>query len=158
MPVPGVEISNSPSAVAAVDLRGRVLVQRSTSGVQALAALPAGARPVFAGCLAIATATARALEATGVEEVTLVATGEDRGHPEDRACALYLEGLLQGRPADLDALLAPLYESDRYRVVAAGDWPGFPPADLTLALAPDRFDFAIPIGRDSAGRLRATRS
>jgi 2-phosphosulfolactate phosphatase len=158
LPVEGVEISNSPSALAALDLHGRVLVQRSTSGVQAVAALPAAAGPVFAGALVVASATVQALRRAGAGEVTLIATGEDRGHPEDAACAAYLEALLTGsRPPDLGRLLQPLYASDRYQQLTEGAWPGFPATDLAIALDPDRYDFAMPVSRDPSGYPRVYR-
>jgi 2-phosphosulfolactate phosphatase len=158
LPVEGVEISNSPSALAALDLHGRVLVQRSTSGVPAVAALPAAAGPVFAAALVVASATAEALRRARAREVTLIATGEDRGHPEDAACAAYLEAQLTGgRRLDLGRLLQPLYASDRYQQLTTGAWPGFPPTDLAIALDPDRYDFAMPVSRDRNGYPRVRR-
>jgi 2-phosphosulfolactate phosphatase len=147
LPVPGIPISNSPTQVCAADLQGKALVQRTSSGTQAVVAA-AGAARLYAGSLVVAAATARALRAEAPELVTLVASGADRGHPEDDACAAYLEGLLCGRPADLSALLAPLRESERYAELRSGAWPGFPPSDLELALTPDRFDFAMPVEPD----------
>lgn len=145
LPVPGVPISNSPAMIREADLRGRVLVQRTTSGVQAALAARA-CDQVVAGALVVAGATARLIRSLGPEVVTLVATAAPLGHPEDRACADLLEALLLGRrPPDLDQLLAPLRRSDRYRRLRAGLQPGFPPADLDLALAPDTFDFAMPL-------------
>lgn len=147
LPVEGIAISNSPTMVRDADLRGRTLVQRSSSGTQGAVAAT-HADHLFAGALAVAAATARAIRATEPELVTLVATGADRGHPEDAACAAYLEGLLAGSPPDLRELLAPLYASDRYRELVSGCWPGFPASDVALSLEADRFDFAMPVGRD----------
>jgi 2-phosphosulfolactate phosphatase len=150
LPVEGIAISNSPTMVRDADLGGRTLVQRTSSGTQGVVAAT-GADRLFAGSLVVAAATARAILAAGPELVTLVATGADRGHPEDRACALYLEGLLAGSPPDLGELLAPLRLTDRYRELASGRWPGFPASDVDLALAADGFDFAMPVGRDGLG-------
>lgn len=148
IPVEGIAISNSPTMVrdAGAELRGRPLVQRSSSGTQGMVAAGAAER-LYAGSLVVAAATARAIRAEEPDLVTLVATGEDRGHPEDRACARYLEALLCGRPADLDRLLEPLLTSERYRRLRAGLWPGFPPSDLDLALTADQFAFAMPVER-----------
>jgi 2-phosphosulfolactate phosphatase len=111
---------------------------------------------LYAGSLVVASATARAVLAEDPELVTLVASGADRGHPEDRACADYLEALLCGGRADLGALLEPLRLSDRYRAFLAARWPGFPASDLELALAPDRFGFSMPVSKDEVGlRLRS---
>ena len=157
LPVEGIPISNSPSMLRDLDLHGRTLVQRSSAGTQCTAAAIRAER-LFAASLVVAEATARAVRVAAPEVVTLVATGEDRGHPEDRACAEYIEGRLRGNCPDLDRLLEPLRSSERYRRLAAGAWPGFPPEDLELSLTPDRFDFAMPVERDDLGlRLTALR-
>jgi 2-phosphosulfolactate phosphatase len=155
LPVEGIPISNSPTMVRDADLRGRTLVQRTSSGTQGVVAAREADR-LFAGSLVVAAATARAIRNAGADLVTLVATGADRGHPEDRACAEYLEGLLTNDPRDVQALLAPLRTTERYRELASGDWPGFPATDVELALQADRFEFAMPIERDELGlRLAA---
>jgi 2-phosphosulfolactate phosphatase len=154
LPVAGIPVSNSPTMVRDLDLRGRVLVQRTSSGTQGVVAAT-GAERLFAGSLAVAAATARAIRASGVELVTLVASGSDRGHPEDEACARYLGSLILGQGADLAALLAPLRATERYRRFAAGEWPGLPATDVDLALRADVFDFAMPVTRDTLG-LRVT--
>jgi 2-phosphosulfolactate phosphatase len=154
LPIEGIPISNSPTMVRDLDLRGRVLVQRTSSGTQGVVAAW-GAERLFAGSLVVAAATARAIRAAAVDLVTLVASGWDRGHPEDEACARYIGSLILGQPADLEELLAPLRATARYRSFAAGEWPGLPATDLELALRPDLFDFAMPVTRDELG-LRVT--
>jgi 2-phosphosulfolactate phosphatase len=154
LPVEGIVISNSPTMVRDADLRGRTLVQRSSQGVQGALAADAADRR-YAASLVVAGATARALRAEGPELVTLVSTGAELGHQEDRACADYIDGLLGGSRPDLDELLAPLYRSERYRELVAGGWPGFPASDLELALDVDRFEFAMLVERDDIG-LRLT--
>ena len=155
LPVAGVAISNSPTMIEAADLAGRVLVQRSSAGVQSLAAV-AGATSLFAAGLVVAGATARAILDLEPELVTLVASRAD--HPEDGACAAYLAGALDGSRPDLDDLLGTLRASDRYAQLAAGSTPGFPATDLALALELDRFDFALPVERSEDGLLRVRRS
>jgi 2-phosphosulfolactate phosphatase len=155
LPVPGVAISNSPTMIEAADLTGRVLVQRSSAGVQSLAAAT-GATRLFAAGLVVAAATARGILGLKPELVTLVASRAD--HPEDGACAAYLAGLLEGSKPNLDALLKVLRASRRYAELAAGLVPGFPATDLALALDLDRFDFALPVERGEGGLLRLRRS
>lgn len=142
MPVTGIPISNSPTAITAIEMTGKVLVQRSSAGTQVVAAVLGD--DIFAASLVVARATAQACLSRRPAALTLVASAD---HPEDHACARYIESLVTGEPADLDALLAPLRESDRYRRVMSGSWPGFPPSDVELALQPDRFDFAMPVSR-----------
>jgi len=158
LPVEGIPLSNSPTMVLEADLEGRTLVQRTSSGTQGMVAVT-GAEKLFAGGLVVASATARAVLADAPELVTMVATGADRHHPEDRACAEYMEGLMEGHRPDLERLLQPLYMSERYQELAAGRWPGLPASDVALCLAADRFDFAMPVVRDELGlRLTALRA
>ena len=86
--------------------------------------------------------------------LTLVASAD---YPEDHACALYMEAIIRGETPDVDPLLRPLKESERYSHLMSGKWPGFPPTDLELALQPDRFRFAMPVTRE-AGYLRLVRA
>jgi 2-phosphosulfolactate phosphatase len=143
LPVPGIAISNSPTAIRELDLHDRILIQRSSAGTQA--AYEVTSDDIFAASLVVAAATAKACLSRKPETLTLVASAD---HPEDHACATYMESLIQNREVDLVALLRPLRESARYREVKAGRWPGFPPTDLELALQPDKFDFAMPVKRE----------
>ena len=67
-----------------------------------------------------------------------------------------MESLLRGERPDIDQLLQPLRESERYARASGGGWPGFPPTDLELSLKTNRFDFAMPVTRhDTYLRLTA---
>ena len=142
LPVEGIPISNSPTAIRDTDLRGRVLVQRSTAGTQAVAAVDSS--PIFAASLVVASATAQACLLTKPQTLTLVASAD---HPEDHACARFIEQVIAGERPDLEELLRPLREAERYQRARSGAWPGFPPTDLDLSLEADRFDFAMPVRR-----------
>lgn len=143
LPVEGIPISNSPTQIRSADLRGRVLIQRSSAGTQVMAAVQAD-EGMFAGSLVVATATVQACLLRRPRALTLIASAD---HPEDHACASYLEGLLRGERPDIEQLLKPLRESERYARASGGGWPGFPPTDLDLSLETDRFDFAMPVTR-----------
>ena len=146
-PIPGVPISNSPTQVVAADLRGKTLVQRTSAGTQAVNAA-AGADRLFAASLVVASATARCLLEAAPPLVTIVATGEPDGHVEDRLCAELLADLLRGRPADPQETARRIAATERCRRLREGATPGFPPSDLDLALAADRFDFAMEATRE----------
>jgi len=151
LPVEGIEISNSPTQITHTDLKGRVLVQRTSAGTQAMAAAKRAERR-YAGSLVVASATAREIVDSGCELVTLVASRPD--HEEDVACARLLEALLRGEPAPAGPFDA-LYASPRYREVSSGVRAGFPSTDCTLALMTDRFAFAMPVDTDELG-IRVT--
>lgn len=147
-PVPGFDFGNSPSALAAADLRGRDLVQTTVAGVRGLLRF-AHARALFAGSLVCAGATARAIRQLQPERVTLLITGEwiDRDGDEDIACADYLENLLQGRMPDPAPFEQRVRDSDFGRRFAAGNNPSLPPSDLALCAQADRFAYALPATR-----------
>ena len=153
LPVEGIPISNSPTMITATELGGRVLIQRSTAGTQAALAA-SGSRDILAASLVVARATAQACLLRNPETLTLVASAD---HPEDHACAHYIEALIRGMQPDLEQLLRPLRESERYRRALSGSWPGFPPSDLDLSLVADRFAFTMPAMREP-GYLRITAS
>jgi 2-phosphosulfolactate phosphatase len=143
LPVPGIPISNSPTQIHAADVKDRVLIQRSSAGTTVMSAVET-ADELYAASLVVAKATAKACLAKRPEILTLIASAD---HPEDHACSLYIEALMRGEELDVDELLNPLRDSDRFAKVMSGTWPGFPPTDLDLSLVPNRFDFAMPATR-----------
>jgi 2-phosphosulfolactate phosphatase len=153
LPVPGIPISNSPTQVKAAELKDRVLIQRSSAGTTVMAAVES-ADQMYAASLVVARATVEACLSQHPRMITMIASAD---HPEDHACAAYMEGMLLGNPRDLDLLLQPLRDSERYARAISGNWPGFPRTDLELSLAADRFDFAMPVTRH-ADYLRLTAS
>ena len=143
LPVDGIPISNSPTQIKAADLKGRVLVQRSSAGTTVMAAVES-AEEMYAASLVVARATVNACLSQHPRLLTLLASAD---HPEDHACAQYMEALVRDEQPDLERLLQPLHASERYARARSGGWPGFPSTDLDLSLAPDRFDFAMPATR-----------
>lgn len=154
LPIEGIAISNSPTQIVATNLEGRVLIQRSSAGTQCTALAAESTVQVLAASLVVAAATVRRIRELAPRVVTFIASGTDHGHQEDSACAEYMEGLLLGTQPDLDDLLAPLRESERWTRIRDGAIPGFPPGDLDLALHLDRFDFAMTLERAADGVLR----
>ena len=142
-PIPGFDVGNSPTAIEHLDLSGRRVVQRTSSGTQGVVAATQ-ASAIMLGSFVIAEATVRYLVAHATE-VTVVSMGE-RGilrSGEDDACAEYLAGRLAGATPDAAAIVTKLWEhEDR-------NWPEwFPRRDAELACEVDRFDFALPVVRE----------
>ena len=140
-PIAGFDVGNSPSVIEGLDLTGRRVVQRTSSGTQGVVAA-SGARAILLGSLVIAGATARYL-ARGADDVAIVAMGpNDEGRNEDVACADYIAGLVRGeRPA-----IPPIYMPGDDDPSGWPDW--FPRRDAELACEVDRFDFALPVVRE----------
>ena len=136
-PIPGFDAGNSPSAIERMDLTGRRVVQRTSSGTQGVAAARA-ADEILLGSLVIRAATARYL-ARADGEVTVVAMGSSAQEPseEDELGAAYFVAALRGEPDP-----PPL-------ILRGTDWPdSFPRRDAELALQVDRFSFALPVQRE----------
>jgi 2-phosphosulfolactate phosphatase len=79
-----------------------------------------------------------------------VITGEwvDRDGDEDIACADYIEALIHDERTDTEGFVQRVRDSDFGRRFAAGTWPNLPVADLDIAAAADRFDFAMPVRQE----------
>jgi 2-phosphosulfolactate phosphatase len=139
-PIPGFDSGNSPSLIRHLDLSGRRMVQRTSSGTQGVVAAT-NARRIVLGSLVIAGATLRHVRSIG-DDVTLVAMGsnEIEEADEDLACAIYLERLLRDGAAPPPSI----------RLLGdEGGWPEwFPREDAVLATQVDRFDFALPVTRE----------
>ena len=142
-PIPGFDSGNSPAAIEYLDLGGRRVVQRTSSGTQGVSAASA-ARSLLLCSFVIAEATVRHLRRSA-DEVTVVAMGRGATETadEDEACARYIAGRLAGEPTDAAAIVASLWEHED------ADWPEwFPRRDAELACEVDRFDFALPVLRE----------
>ncbi len=148
-PIPGFDAGNSPSAIERLDLTGRRVVQRSSSGTQGVVAA-LGAEAIILGGFVTASATCRYLQ-RHARDITLVAMGDGGTEPnaEDPACVEYLAGILAGSPPDVRASIAAF---PQWRNATWPDW--FPRRDAELACEVDRFDFALPVAREN-GRLVA---
>lgn len=140
----GFDLGNSPGEVLEHDgLRGATVVQRTSAGTRCVrAAIAAGAEPVYAASLVVAAATA--LRVAGAElSIVTGGTGGPGGSvvraDEDEATADYLESLLAGRrdPPDLETIR----DGEPGLRIRTGGWAH--PNDLELALAVDRFSFAM---------------
>jgi 2-phosphosulfolactate phosphatase len=157
-PIPGFDHGNSPERMSALDLAGRTLVLRSSSGVQGALAAHASSAHLLLGSLVTASATARAVRALGYD-ATLVAMGSPEGPdgPEDEACAELLEGLLSGAPPDRERILEAVRASPAARAALDPEVDWITPGDLARALELDRFDFTIRAAMER-GRLIARRT
>jgi 2-phosphosulfolactate phosphatase len=173
--IPGFDHGNSPSELQAADLRGRVVILRSsngTLGVDQAARASAGAE-ILLGSLVVAAATARYLRRIGgaIDLVPMGWIGEpprvSRDHlphavsedelgsapesalegAEDHACAAYLAALLTGAPVDVAATIRAVAQSPAGRRALDPAVPWITSEDLACAAAVDRFDFAMPVTR-----------
>jgi len=153
-PAPGLDMGNSPSQVAALDLSGRRVILYTAGGTRGLIACD-HAGVLLAASLVCAGATAALLRALAPPSVTLVVTGiwTDRDGDEDHACADLIEALLRGDDPPRAPYAVRVRDSDFGRRFSAGNDPHLPAADLDCCAAVDRFDFALPIQRTGHGMV-----
>lgn len=146
-PIAGFDHGNSPAAMRSLDLHGRTVILRSSSGTQGVVRARSAAR-VFLGSLVVARATAECLRSA--PRITLLAMGSVAGPdgPEDDACADYLQELLEGGAGDRDRARRVVRESPAALQALDPEIDWITPADLECALAVDCFTFAMPVRRD----------
>lgn len=148
--IPGFDHNNSPSRIAAADVRERLLIQRTGAGTQgAVNATNASQILICSLTNARATATYANAQASATQGViTLLPSGSFPGSDprnEDEVCANYLEALLLGRDDAEQALaddIAYLHADGRFQWFAPGDTDA-PIEDVDAILAIDRFNFAM---------------
>lgn len=160
--IPAFDYSNSPAEVAAADLRGVRLVQRTSAGTQGVVR-SRGAEKILAASFCNARATADALARLLADQVTFVVTGLRPGSQrpggqgswgdEDLACAEYLQALLSGQAPEPGPFLERVVRSAPGELFTDPSHPEYAAADLELCLALDCFDFAMPVSRED-GQLR----
>ncbi len=145
--IPGFDLNNSPTYMQRANVAGRRLVQRTGAGTQGVVLAMEAEERVLAS-LVVAQATAAYVQSRAPRQVSLLATNPV-GSPynEDDACGDYLAALLRGEPPDVAATLARVRESADARELTDSLGDDFPPTDLDLALALDRFSFAMPVER-----------
>jgi 2-phosphosulfolactate phosphatase len=148
-PLPGFDLGNSPTEVAAtaLPLAGGTVIHRTSAGTQGLVRC-LGSRWLFAASFVNAAATVAALRDTGASRVTFVITGASLGRngDEDLACAELLAARLAGEGPDPGPFLARVASSDAGRVFGP-DGPDWAPAsDLAAACELDRFPTALSVG------------
>lgn len=160
---PGFDFPNSPAAVSRADLEGRTMVQRTSAGTQGVVGATSATR-LWAASLVCASATARAVEASGLGDPTYVITGcfadrPDHTGDDDRLTAELIERARTGAPLDAETSVRRLLDSEEARRTLALGPEHCDPLDIEYAARVDHFDFALEVTADRYGRrLEATSS
>jgi 2-phosphosulfolactate phosphatase len=150
----GFDFSNSPVEVASADLKGRVLVQRTSAGTQGAIAAQ-NAERLFASSLVCASATAKAVRDTGLGVPTYVITGRFQDSPDGGEDDLVAAQLIER------ARLGDTLETAATRDAVAGSWwaqklgelgtNDVHQDDIAYSVDVDRFDFAMEVERIDTG-------
>jgi 2-phosphosulfolactate phosphatase len=146
------DLGNSPAEASDREgLTARAVVQRTTAGTRSvIAALDAGAGPVYAASLVVATATALAV--ADAPSVTIVAAGLHgvESAVEDERTADLIEDILVGE-GDPRCVARDIAASDAAHRLATAPWAH--PDDVTIATDVDRHPFAMRAERTPRGRI-----
>ena len=153
IPPKGFDFGNSPTHTNALDLREKIIVQRTGAGTQGIVK-SVNADLMLAASLVVASATVTCIQNQQPDTVTFIITGETfSGGDEDFACAEYLEALLKGEK--------PNPEPFRQRVINSRDGlqhldplqTAFPLTDLDYCAHIDAFDFAMLVTKENGRHL-----
>ncbi len=146
-PVPGFDYGNSPSQVADVDFKGRVVVQSTSAGTQGIVNA-SGTDEVLPGSFVMADAIVDYVRERSPRVLSLVAmgwSGRERS-PEDELLAEYIETRLGGGEPDFGSMVEQIRAHPQGAKFFEAR-PEFPEADFWCALSLNRFRFCLRVER-----------
>ena len=149
LPIPGFDFGNSPPQFDGLNLAGKHLVQRTTSGTQGVVRSKE-ADVLLSASFCTVGATARYISDYSPEEVTFVNTGLRPGGwgDEDAACADYFSQLLEGRNPSYSPYLQQVRESPPGGLFLDAEKIEFDYQDLEYCVAINRINFAMPVRKE----------
>jgi 2-phosphosulfolactate phosphatase len=159
LPIPGFDFGNSPPQFEKLDVNGKHLIQRTTSGTQGVVR-SRNAEKLMAASFCTARSTSAYILALSPSEVTFVITGLRPGGwgDEDTACADYIEALLSGHNPDPSSYLNRVKASAPGQLFLDPQLDDYPLMDLEYCLAINRFDFVMPVLRQDGDLLLIPRA
>jgi 2-phosphosulfolactate phosphatase len=150
LPPEGFDFGNSPTQTNELNLKEKIIVQRTGAGTQGIVR-SLNARTMLAASFVVANATVNYIQNLAPETVTFVITGQDgngRGD-EDLACAEYLETLLKGQQPVAAPYIERVFRSQDAQMHLDPNKPEFPKSDLDYCTQIDAFDFAMFVTKEN---------
>jgi len=147
-PIDGFDFGNSPSQLLSQDpaiFKGKIVVQRTSSGVQGALAALENADEVLLGSFALSKSIAAYIHSKNPERVSIVAMGWNLKEiaPEDEWCARYIAHLLgQGEYDHREALKEIVFNEHAQKFLHRKK-SYYPPEDPVLCLQRDMYDFVL---------------
>ena len=153
----GFDFGNSPTQTKMLDLKGKILVQRTGAGTQGIVK-SVKAETMLAASLVVADATVKHIQKLTPECVTFVITGQyapEHGD-EDLACAEYLEALLKGEHPDPAPFVERVFKSRDALMHLDPNLPAFPRTDLDYCTHINAFDFVMLVTKENGRHVMHT--
>jgi 2-phosphosulfolactate phosphatase len=152
------DFGNSPFEIGGVDFSSKTIIQRTSAGTQGVVAAATRAHRLYAASLVTADATVRAMLAGKPEQISIVAMGGEglKRTDEDEVCAIHLRNRLEGRLGDREAVRRLILAGGEVARFHDPTRPHLHPEDVEIAVAVDRYDFAIRVeieGGHPVGRI-----
>jgi 2-phosphosulfolactate phosphatase len=145
--IDGFHFENSPTEMKNACLKGKRMVQRTTSGTQGVIGC-SHASHILVASFVVAEATVKRILELKPSHVTFIATGRSNGD-EDVALAEYLQGRLTSQPIDREQLLKRVRSSPCAQRLQNGLSGRYGLTDIELALEVDRFPFAMEVFKEN---------
>lgn len=146
--VDGFDFGNSPFAMTKNDIKGKVLVQRTSAGTQGLAHARQADEVIF-GSFPTAHAIVTYIHRSKPSLVSIVAM--DGPDTEDEWFSSYLIDVLGGKKPDVDTIKKQILSHHRSAHFFDPSKPHFPEPDVHLALSIGIFNFVCLLVRDKDG-------
>ena len=144
----GFDFGNSPAQFDGCDLTGYTMIQRTSAGTQGIVKAE-HAELLFAASFVVAKATALTIQKLAPAEVSFVITGilMGRDGDEDRACAEYIQALIQNKKPLASDYTRRVSQSTAGLSFLSEEHRDLLKEDLDLSVQQDRFSFSMPVFR-----------
>lgn len=151
--IEGFDFGNSPFTILSQNLKGKVLVHRSTEGTQGLVNAKNADELIF-GSFVTLSATRRYIQKVNPDTLSIVSMS-GRG-TEDDQYAQFLEEEIKRKNPDLKKVKEFMKLSKGTKKYFDPNEPQFPIEDFDICLDLDRFDFFCKVEKKN-GRLTTTK-
>jgi 2-phosphosulfolactate phosphatase len=144
------DFGNSPVEIAKMDLKNKILIQRTSAGTQGL--VRAGKiQNLLAASFVVARATACYLKESEPARVSFIITGKSRGRDgdEDFACAEYIQALISKKNPNSDDYLKRIQSSSVGRSFINGSARYITEEDLKFCSQANLFDFVMVVNEEN---------
>ena len=148
IPIEGFDLGNSPSEIlnkGRAFFEGKIVVHRTSSGVQGVLTALDVADEVLPASYALAGSIARYIKAKQPPRVSIVSMGWALRHkaPEDEWCGVYIAHLLGVNDYDHNEALEAILYNQTTQKFFDPEKPHFPPEDPIMCLQLDVHDFVL---------------